>query len=121
MAAPEEGTAAPWTCSCLNVPLERRLETAAIFTAMALFPGFLAVSAALLWYDLLYARYVFLAAALWQAFVDGRAARRGGRIVQWVRQMPFWGYVCDYFPSRMIMEAPLDPSVPHIISAHPHG
>jgi hypothetical protein len=111
----------PCSCSCFAVPLKRRLETMAITFMILLFPGFLLLAGAALWYDLMWTRYIFLAATLWQLLVDGRAEKRGGRPLGWVQRLPLFDYVGDYFPSRMHIEEPLDPDHPHIISAHPHG
>lgn len=111
----------PFSCSCIAVPLQRRMQTLSLLVLQMLFPAFLVGLGVALWYDLFFARYVVVSAMVWQLLVDGRAERRAGRPLTWVQQLPIFRYVCDYFPAHLHVEERLDPSKPYIISAHPHG
>lgn len=44
-----------------------------------------------------------------------------GRRFECARRLPFWRYLRDYFPARLIREAPLDRKKNYVFGYHPHG
>ncbi|XP_034021593.1 2-acylglycerol O-acyltransferase 2-A [Thalassophryne amazonica] len=105
----------------LNVPLRRRLQTAAvlhwIFSFLFLAQCCLAVFVLLALSDwwmgaLLYAGWLWL---------DWDTPTSGGRRSQWVRSWTVWEYFRDYFPITLIKTADLDPKKNYIFGFHPHG
>ena len=111
----------PYTCSCVQVPCKRRVEMASVAVVVSLIAVYFVLTALALWFDFLYFRVVFLALVAWQILLDRSPETRGGRPVSWVRRIPLFQHVIDYFPIEMVVEEPLDASKPHIIAAHPHG
>ncbi|AWO97414.1 putative 2-acylglycerol O-acyltransferase 1-like isoform 2 [Scophthalmus maximus] len=105
----------------LNIPLRRRLQTAAVlqwtFSFLALAQCCLAVFILLALSDwwtvaLLYACWLWL---------DWDTPTCGGRRSGWVRSWTIWDYFRDYFPIRLIKTADLDPKKNYIFGFHPHG
>ncbi|RVE60935.1 hypothetical protein OJAV_G00185710 [Oryzias javanicus] len=105
----------------LNVPLRRRLQTAAvlqwIFSFLALAQCCLAAFILLLvsdWWtvSLLYAGWLWL---------DWDTPSSGGRRSRWVRSWTVWEHFRDYFPLKLIKTVDLDPTKNYIFGFHPHG
>uniref|UniRef100_A0A3Q2E194 2-acylglycerol O-acyltransferase 2-A-like n=1 Tax=Cyprinodon variegatus TaxID=28743 RepID=A0A3Q2E194_CYPVA len=105
----------------LNVPLQRRLQTAAVlqwlFSFLALAQCCLAAFVLLALSDwwmvaLLYAGWLWL---------DWDTPTTGGRRSQWVRKWTVWEYFRDYFPLTLVKTVDLDPTKNYIFGFHPHG
>ncbi|XP_045920579.1 2-acylglycerol O-acyltransferase 1 isoform X3 [Micropterus dolomieu] len=105
----------------LNVPLQRRLQTAAtlqwVFSFLALAQCCLAAIVLLALSDwwmgaLLYAGWLWL---------DWDTPSSGGRRSQWVRTWRVWDYFRDYFPLKLVKTVDLDPKKNYIFGFHPHG
>ncbi|MEQ2195596.1 2-acylglycerol O-acyltransferase 1 [Xenoophorus captivus] len=105
----------------LNVPLQRRLQTAAVlqwvFSFLALAQCCLAAFVLLALSDwwilaLLYAGWLWL---------DWDTPTTGGRRSQWVRNWTAWEYLRDYFPLTLVKTVDLDPTKNYIFGFHPHG
>ncbi|XP_034413104.1 2-acylglycerol O-acyltransferase 1 isoform X2 [Cyclopterus lumpus] len=105
----------------LNVPLRRRLQTAAtlqwVFSFLALAQCCLAAFVLLALSDwwtvaLLYAGWLWL---------DWDTPTCGGRRSQWVRSWSIWDYFRDYFPLTLIKSVDLEPKKNYIFGFHPHG
>ncbi|XP_075891299.1 2-acylglycerol O-acyltransferase 2-A [Nelusetta ayraudi] len=105
----------------LNIPLRRRLETAAVlqwlFSFLALAQFLLAAFVLLMlshWWTvaLLYAGWLWL---------DWDTPCSGGRRSQWVRSWRVWDYFRDYFPLTLIKTVNLDSKKNYIFGFHPHG
>ncbi|KAG7232661.1 hypothetical protein INR49_008241 [Caranx melampygus] len=105
----------------LNIPLRRRLQTAAVlqwvFSFLALAQCCLAAFVLLALSDwwvvaLLYAGWLWL---------DWDTPTSGGRRSQWVRSWTVWEYFRDYFPIKLVKTVDLDPKKNYIFGFHPHG
>ncbi|XP_008302175.1 2-acylglycerol O-acyltransferase 1 isoform X2 [Stegastes partitus] len=105
----------------LNIPLRRRLQTAAvlqwIFSFLALaqccLAGFVLLALSDWWLlALLYAGWLWL---------DWDTPTSGGRRSSWVRSWTVWEYFRDYFPLTLIKTVDLDPKKNYIFGFHPHG
>ncbi|XP_066578415.1 2-acylglycerol O-acyltransferase 1 [Amia ocellicauda] len=105
----------------LNIPLERRLQTAAVlqwvFCFIALAQCCLAAFVLLCLSDLwplaaLYAGWLLL---------DWDTPSTGGRRSQWVQGWRTWRYFKDYFPISLVKTAELPPQHNYLFGFHPHG
>ncbi|KAH8145616.1 uncharacterized protein LAJ45_10417 [Morchella importuna] len=104
----------------LNVPMKRRLQTAAVllhgFTIplyTSLFWFLLAIP--LTWPILLpYLLYCLFS----EAHLDGSAPRRRS---PFLRSLPLWRLYTDYFPLKLHATTALDPAKNYIFTYHPHG
>uniref|UniRef100_A0A3Q0T2D3 Acyltransferase n=1 Tax=Amphilophus citrinellus TaxID=61819 RepID=A0A3Q0T2D3_AMPCI len=105
----------------LNIPLRRRLQTAAVlqwvFSFLALAQCCLAAFILLALSDwwmvaLLYAGWLWL---------DWDAPTSGGRRSHWMRGWSVWEHFRDYFPLTLVKTADLDPKKNYIFGFHPHG
>uniref|UniRef100_UPI003AACFE7C LOW QUALITY PROTEIN: 2-acylglycerol O-acyltransferase 1-like n=1 Tax=Centroberyx gerrardi TaxID=166262 RepID=UPI003AACFE7C len=105
----------------LNIPLRRRLQTAAVlqwvFSFLALaqccLAGFVLLALSDWWtVALLYAGWLWL---------DWDTPTCGGRRSQWVRSWSVWDHFRDYFPISLVKTADLDPRKNYIFGFHPHG
>lgn len=104
----------------LNVPMKRRLQTAAVlvhgFTIplyTSLFWFLLAIP--LTWPILLpYLLYCLFS----EAHLDGSAPRRRS---SFLRRLPLWRLYTDYFPLKLHATTSLDPAKNYIFTYHPHG
>ncbi|XP_046557532.1 2-acylglycerol O-acyltransferase 2-like isoform X2 [Haliotis rubra] len=105
----------------LRIPLERRLQTVAVyqFTLSFLFLGFFCV---FLSFYLLFTRfyYISLIYAVWY-YYDRPRSSRGGRRVQWVRSWSIWKYYANFFPLKLTKTVELNPNKNYIFASHPHG
>ncbi|KAM8882388.1 2-acylglycerol O-acyltransferase 1 isoform 1-T1 [Synchiropus picturatus] len=105
----------------LNVPLRRRLQTAAVlqwmFSFLALAQCCLAAFVLLAlseWWTLA----VFYAGWLW---LDWDTPTNGGRRSHWVRSWRLWEYFREYFPITLVKTVDLDLNKNYIFGFHPHG
>jgi len=107
------------------LPLERRLQTLAVFVWIwsIIFLG--AVSTFVLLYMVAWTRFWWVALAYFTwMIVDRKTAEHGGRsdrIKTWVRGWSLWKHYVNYFPIRLIKTADLDPSCNYMFGSHPHG
>ncbi|KAK3583647.1 hypothetical protein CHS0354_021384 [Potamilus streckersoni] len=106
----------------LNIPLQRRLQTLAVFQHILsfLFLGFGCLFLCI--YLLLFTHYYHfpLACLVWYLY-DRKTSARGGRRNEWVRRWKLWEYFRDYFPMKLVKTADLDPKRNYILGIHPHG
>jgi hypothetical protein len=105
----------------LNVPLPRRLQTAAVLwhtLAMSIFFSlfWFTLAIPLSWPILVpYLIYVLLFA---RNHLDGTVPYRRS---EFLRNLPLWRFYAEYFPIRIHRTAQLDASKNYIFAYHPHG
>ncbi|GBN73325.1 2-acylglycerol O-acyltransferase 1 [Araneus ventricosus] len=105
----------------LSLPLERRLQTAAVLYYCTSFLCFGPTAVGLFIY-LLFTRFFFIPLLYFAWFVyDHKKCCQGGRRFEWVRRWKLWRYFADYFPVTMVKKADLDPNKNYIFGYHPHG
>ncbi|KAF1920179.1 diacylglycerol acyltransferase-domain-containing protein [Ampelomyces quisqualis] len=103
----------------MNVPLQRRLQTAAVLMHTLSIAGGLAIffflcSIPLLWPVLLpYTVYVLFS----NAGTSGELSFRSERL----RRLPIWSLFASYFPARLHRSQELEPTRKYIFGYHPHG
>ncbi|KAL5121806.1 diacylglycerol O-acyltransferase 1 [Pleosporales sp. CAS-2024a] len=103
----------------MNVPLQRRLQTAAVLVHTLSIVGSLALffflcSIPLLWPVLLpYTVYVLFS----NAGTSGELSFRSDRL----RRLPIWSLFASYFPARLHRSQELEPTRKYIFGYHPHG
>lgn len=103
----------------MNVPLQRRLQTAAVLMHTLSIVGCLAIffflcSIPLLWPILLpYTVYVLFS----NAGTSGELSFRSDRL----RRLPIWSLFASYFPARLHRSQELEPTRKYIFGYHPHG
>ncbi|XP_062408429.1 2-acylglycerol O-acyltransferase 1-like isoform X2 [Sardina pilchardus] len=101
----------------LNIPLNRRLQTAAVVQWVFSFLFLAQCGLAL---------YVWLALHWWQGavlyaiwlYLDWETPQTGGRRSPWIRSWPIWRHFRDYFP---IQTCDLEPDTHYLFGFHPHG
>ncbi|XP_017538007.1 2-acylglycerol O-acyltransferase 2 [Pygocentrus nattereri] len=105
----------------VDIPLNRRLQTAAVLKWVFCFLA-LAPCCILLFIYLLFTRFwlVSVLYATWW-FIDRDTPSHGGRKVPWLCCMPLWTYMRDYFPIQLVKTADLDPRQNYVFGFHPHG
>ncbi|KAJ9051071.1 diacylglycerol O-acyltransferase 1 [Entomophthora muscae] len=101
----------------LNVPMHRRRETLAHVINASLLVGsqilfLLAFLFPFMW-------PILIAYLVYMCF--DQTPETGGRKWEWMRRLTLWKWYADYFPARLIAEAPLDPERNYIFGYHPHG
>jgi Diacylglycerol acyltransferase len=101
----------------LNVPLPRRLQTASIVLWLILYPLGVSVFIYLLTYQSL---LLYCLGYLIFMFMDP-APEMGGRKMMWLRRLPLWEFMRDFFPVSLIKTTELDPSKNYVFGYHPHG
>lgn len=105
----------------LRIPLERRLQTAAVlqWVLSFLFLGFACMFFFVL---LVFTRFYWipLAYVAWYMYDRGRH-QRGGRRSEWIRRWSVWRHFCNYFPLVLVKTVDLDPKKTYIFGCHPHG
>jgi len=113
--------------SPLSIPVERRLQTFAVFFWMGLFVAstLLCIPWLLLAYILLFSRLWFFG-LLYLAWLyhDISSCNRGGWsgwANKWVRGWPLWNHFKDFFPIKMVKTSDLDPQRNYLLCSHPHG
>ncbi|XP_052555320.1 2-acylglycerol O-acyltransferase 2 isoform X2 [Tympanuchus pallidicinctus] len=105
----------------LSLPLQRRLQTAAVVQWVFSFLC-LAQCCIAAFVGLLFTRFWLLSvlyAAWW--FVDREAPIRGGRRIRVVRDSAVWRHMKDFFPVTLVKTAELDPRQNYLVGFHPHG
>lgn len=50
-----------------------------------------------------------------------KISSRGGRRLNWFRDLKIWHYIRDYFPMSLEKTADLDPNKNYVCGYHPHG
>ncbi|CAL1267901.1 unnamed protein product [Larinioides sclopetarius] len=105
----------------LFIPLERRLQTVAVFYYLISFLLFGPTAVSLFIY-LLFTKFYFITLLYFAWFVyDHKKCCQGGRRFEWVRRWKLWRYFADYFPVTMIKTAELDSNKNYVLGYHPHG
>ncbi|XP_073404705.1 2-acylglycerol O-acyltransferase 2 [Dendrobates tinctorius] len=104
-----------------SVPLERRLQTAAVLQWVFSFLA-LAQTCIILFFVLLFTRFWIISVlyAVWW-FLDWDTPYVGGRRGRWLQKSVVWKYLRDYFPIKLIKTADLDQNKTYIFGFHPHG
>ena len=105
----------------INIPLSRRLETAAVcYGATLIFLGHTIGSIAFI--ALFLSRFWILSVlyACWILY-DRDTPSKGGRRLHWFRKLSIWRYLKDYFPVKLVKTMELDPKRNYIMGYHPHG
>jgi 2-acylglycerol O-acyltransferase 2 len=103
----------------LNVPLQRRLQTAMVLThtlsiAMFLAAFFVLCAIPVLWPLLLpYLLYVLFS----KAGTSGSLKYRS----EWLRRLPVWSLFASYFPARLHRSQELPATRKYVFGYHPHG
>lgn len=101
----------------LNLPLPRRLQTASIVMWLVLYPFgislfiYLASFENILPFALAYLIYMYL----------DPAPEMGGRKMMWLRRLPVWDLMRDFFPVKLIKTTDLEPHRNYVFGYHPHG
>ncbi|XP_054608500.1 2-acylglycerol O-acyltransferase 2-A [Dunckerocampus dactyliophorus] len=105
----------------LNVPLRRRLQTAAVLQWLFSFLGL--AQCCLAAFVLLSVSTWWMAALLYVGWLwlDQDTPSRGGRRSHWIRSWSVWEYFRDYFPVKLVKTVDLDPNKNYIFGFHPHG
>lgn len=105
-----------------EVPLERRIQTFAVWQWVFsfLFLGFGCLI--LFLYVLIKTDYYYIPLLYWvYYYFDASISERGGRRVNWFRRWKIWKYFADYFPLKIVKTTELDPKKNYIMGVHPHG
>lgn len=106
----------------VSIPMERRLQTFAVFFWVSSFffmgPAILAFLVYLLFYTRFY--WITLLYSAWY-LADRHTSEIGGRRWDWVRKWQLWKNYAAYFPINIVKEKDLDPKFNYIIGSHPHG
>lgn len=106
----------------LHIPLERRLQTAAVFLYVLLFLQCLSFVIIGLLIGLLFTRFYWLPFLYLPWYVyDFGTPERGGRRFDFYRRWPLWKYVADYFPIELVKTVDLDPNKNYILGISPHA
>ncbi|KPP59985.1 2-acylglycerol O-acyltransferase 2-A-like [Scleropages formosus] len=105
----------------LNVPLRRRLQTAAV--VQWVFSFLVLAQCCLAMFILLSLSRWWILAALYAGwlYLDRDTPSCGGRRSHWVRSWTVWKYFSDYFPITLIKTVDLDPKHNYLFGFHPHG
>ncbi|CAL4078709.1 unnamed protein product, partial [Meganyctiphanes norvegica] len=107
----------------LNIPIQRRLQTASVFAWVAtiLFAGWAFLL--LLIYLGFFTNYWWLSLAYLTWYYGDRAAphKGGGRRRRWLGALSVWRHFANYFPMEVIKTAELPPDKNYILAYHPHG
>lgn len=110
----------------LSIPLERRMQTCGIVTALLLFPVFMVCipGALLMWPPLvsLYSRELTAVYLVWLYLFDLRTPQRGGRPFSALRGLSIWRAAKDFFPATFhLPRGRLYEGGVYIFAVHPHG
>jgi len=119
-ANPDSITSLSDAISIMNVPWERRLQTAAVASFVYALPiMFLCVvwSVALLLNPL-----TFLPMAVYASWIYcDSAPQTGARKSEWMRGLQWWKRFAAYFPMSLRSEEKLNPDKTYVFGYHPHG
>lgn len=108
----------------LSVPLQRRLQTAAVLWVLTLMPTFNCIMLAMFFLPALrefYSREILLAFLAWTYVVDRKTPLNGGRYVPWVPKLAVFRYLKNYFPAKLHVQGKIDPAKQYVCGIHPHG
>ncbi|XP_045070427.1 2-acylglycerol O-acyltransferase 2-A [Coregonus clupeaformis] len=105
----------------LNIPLRRRLQTAAVLQWV--FSFLVLAQCCLAGYVLLCVSDWWVLAVLYAGwlYLDRDTPTSGGRRSEWLRNCSVWKHFRDYFPLNLIKTVDLDPDSNYIFGFHPHG
>eukprot|EP01111_Echinosteliopsis_oligospora_P016620 TRINITY_DN6976_c0_g1_i1.p1 TRINITY_DN6976_c0_g1~~TRINITY_DN6976_c0_g1_i1.p1 ORF type:complete len:352 (-),score=57.79 TRINITY_DN6976_c0_g1_i1:1-984(-) len=101
----------------VNIPLERRLQTAAVCFMVFAMPVCLFLSVVFVFTP---ATWIMFIPYLFYVFLND-AQDKGGRPSQWFRKSALWRKFRDYFPCELVLTQKLDPKNKYIFGYHPHG
>lgn len=107
----------------LNIPFERRKQTAAVCFFLFLATCSFAITAYVLYYLLFHTVNGWIVTclyAVWYAY-DYNTPDSGGRRWNWMRNLSVWKAGGNYFPIQVVKTAELDPKRNYICGSHPHG
>ena len=107
----------------LNIPLSRRLQTAAVLAYVFMFLQGLSTLSFTLFFMLLFFTPFFWVSLLYAAFYvyDFKTPQIGGRFNMSVRRWRIWKHLADYFPVELVKTADLDPNKNYIMGISPHS
>ncbi|XP_047577290.1 2-acylglycerol O-acyltransferase 1 isoform X2 [Lutra lutra] len=105
----------------LNIPLARRLQTAAVLQWVLSFLLLAQVCIAVIVILIVYNYWFLYVPYMTWLYFDWSTPEQGGRRSNWVRSWTVWRYFKDYFPIHLIKTWDLDPSRNYIFGFHPHG
>ncbi|KAL3895480.1 MAG: hypothetical protein SGCHY_004675, partial [Lobulomycetales sp.] len=107
----------PFRYAPINTPIHKRRETASVMLWIALMPllfsSFLLLLLSPSFYTVALAYIVFL-------LID-TAPETGGRQFHWLRRLPNWKWMSNFFPMRLVKTCDLDPKGNYMFAYHPHG
>lgn len=105
----------------LNIPLRRRLQTAAVLQWVFSFLGL--AQCCLAGFVLLLLSDWWILAVLYAGWLwlDWDTPTSGGRRWEWLRRCALWEMFRDYFPIELLKTVDLDPKKNYIFGFHPHG
>lgn len=101
----------------LNVPFERRRQTAVVFLWLISLPVTLFIF--FMSCTIVFFLPWIIAYALFVLF--DIAPENGGRRFAFARNASFWKWYAEYFPISLIKRVDLDPSKNYVFGYHPHG
>ena len=108
-----------------RIPLERRLQTFALFYWMSSFLFFGLFTTAVLIYLFFYTRFWCLSllylAWMFYDLDTGNCGGRSGWWVRWIRGWPLWKHYRNFFPIKLVKTCDLNPSQNYLLGSHPHG
>ncbi|KAM4869600.1 2-acylglycerol O-acyltransferase 1 [Urocitellus parryii] len=105
----------------LNIPLARRLQTAAALQWVVTFLLLAQVCVGIFVILIIYNYWFLYIPYLTWLYFDWRTPEQGGRRSSWIRNWPVWKYFKDYFPIHLMKTWDLDPSHNYLFGFHPHG
>ncbi|XP_034862907.1 2-acylglycerol O-acyltransferase 1 isoform X1 [Mirounga leonina] len=105
----------------LNIPLARRLQTAAVLQWVLSFLLLAQVCIGIIVILIIYNCWFLYVPYMTWLYFDWSTPEQGGRRSKWVRSWTIWKYFKDYFPIHLIKTWDLDPSHNYIFGFHPHG
>ena len=107
----------------LNIPFERRKQTAAVLFFMILASCSIGWVCGIGYLLLFHTKDGWILTSLYLAWwaYDFNTCNMGGRRCNWFRNLFLWKYCRDYFPVRLVKTAELDPNRNYICGSHPHG
>ena len=107
----------------LNIPFERRKQTAAVLFFMILATCSIGWVCGIGYLLLFHTKDGWVLTSLYLAWwaYDFNTCNMGGRRWNWFRNLFLWKYCRDYFPVRLVKTAELDPNRNYICGSHPHG
>uniref|UniRef100_A0A8D1HHK0 Acyltransferase n=1 Tax=Sus scrofa TaxID=9823 RepID=A0A8D1HHK0_PIG len=105
----------------LNIPLARRLQTAAVLQWVLSFLLLAQVCLGIIVLLIIYNYWFLYIPYLTWLYFDWQTPEQGGRRSDWVRSWTIWRYFKDYFPIQLVKTWDLDPSHNYIFGFHPHG